>query len=143
MANEVKYTYASQVTLEASGASGASDNFIAADDADLTSANHSDYLFGDFALTCVLGGAPTNAVINLYRRDLNIDGAADDAVPSTTYARTYVGLFAIPVSDSGTYSLTDVPLTQDCEFYIENKTGQSLSAGWVLKVTPKSYAPAT
>lgn len=146
MANEAIQVYASQVTLEASGASCGSGAFVAADDANLTSANHLNYPEADFALTCDFGApvAP-GTYIGLYRRDLNIDGAADAPVPAATYKHTFVGAFALPTgqSASSVYPLADVPLTKECQFYLENKTAQTMSAGWVLKATPKTIKPAT
>jgi len=141
MSNEVKWVYASQVTLEDSGASAASDVFLAADDTTLASGNHSDFPLADFVLHADFGGTPTNGAVRLYRRDLNIDGTADAPVPSATYSNTYMGTFTIPASTTAFYSMTEVPLTKDCQFYIENATGQNLSAGWDLKVTPKTYGP--
>ena len=145
MANEVIWTYASPVTLEDNGASGASDVFIAADDADLNSNNHSLFPLADFVLKADFGAAVgAGAVVNLYRQALNIDGANDAPAPATTYAHLLVGSFLIPngTSATGYYPLTDVPLIADQQYSIENKTAQNISAGWDLKATPKTYEPA-
>lgn len=145
MANEVVYTYASQVTLEASGALAASDAFVAADDADLTSANHSNFPAADFSLTCDFGaGVAAGSYVALYRQDLNIDGTSDAPAPATTYKHTLAGVFHIPsgASASATYPCVNVPITLDCQFSIENKSNQNLSAGWILKATPKTVEPA-
>jgi hypothetical protein len=148
MANEVEWTYASQVTLDASGASAASNVFVAADDTTLASGNHSNYPWADFVLKTVGHGAAvgSNGYIALYRQDLNMDGTAGDAaVPAAANPVLFVGAFRVPDAQASNattyYSLTDVPLSADCAFYIENKTTQSLTAGWTLKVTPKTYAP--
>jgi len=143
MANETEWTYASQVTLEASGASAASDAFVAADDATLSSTNHSDYPVADFVLKCDLGGAPSNATVNLYRCDQNIDGTNDAVAPSSSFPHVLVGVVAIPASTAAYYPFPNVPLSQECKFYLENKTGQTLSAGWTLKATPKTYVPGS
>lgn len=146
MANEVKWTYASAVTLEAAGASTASNAFAAADDTSLAAANHSDYPYADFALTCDFGAAVTGGVtVNLYRQDFAIDGAANAPAPATTYKHLFVGAFVIPSgqSASATYPLTNVPLGKVCKFSIENGSVQNLSAGWVLKATPKTYVPGS
>lgn len=145
MSDEVIWTYASQVTLEASGASGASDIFIAADDADLASANHSNFPLCDFVLKADFGAAVgAAAVVNLYRQDLNIDSTNDAPAPATTYTHLFVGSFVIPsgTSATGYYPLTDVPLMADQQFSIENKTAQNIGAAWTLKATPKTYEPA-
>ena len=146
MSNEAVYTYLTQVTLEASGASGASSTYLAADDADLTSANHSNYPEADFVLTCDFGaGVAAGSSVLLYRRDLNIDGTNDSPAPSASCASQLVGAFIIPsaASASASYPCPDVPIAKDCEFYIYNGTDQDISAGWVLKATPKTFEPAT
>lgn len=146
MANEVKWTYATAVTLEASGASAASNAFAAADDTSLAAANHSDYPLADFVLTCDFGAAVgNNYTVNLYRQDFDITGGTEDApAPATTYKYLFVGAFVIPSgqSASASYPLSSVPLSSTCKFSIENATNQNLSAAWVLKARPKTYAPA-
>ena len=147
MANELKYTYASQVTLEASGASAASSAMVAADDSGLTSANHSNYPLADFALKCDFGAAvDPNKAVYLYRQDLDIDATNDAPAPAAnTYEQTLVGIFVIPSGQSASayYPCTNVPLTQNCQFSVKNGTNQSMSAGWTLKCTPKSYVPGS
>jgi len=146
MANETEWTYASQVTLEDSGASAASDAFVAADDAALSSTNHSNYPVADFVLVCDFGAAvAANKCVYLYRQDLNIDGSNDAPAPAAAYEERLVGIFVIPsgTSATGYYPCEDVPLTKECQFSIKNGTDQNLSAGWDLKCTPKTYAPGS
>lgn len=150
MANESKWTYASQVTLEASGATAANAAFVQADDTTLASAGHSNYPYADFVLKTVGFGAAlasTGTVgVALWRRDLNIDGTAGDegAVTASNKAH-YCGLFVMPnsaASNSTNYvSLDDVRLVADQDYYLENLTGQSLTIGWSLKVKPKTNVP--
>ena len=146
MSDEAIWTYQSQVTLEASGASAASSAMVAAADAALSSANHSNFPLADFALTCDFGAAIAGGTtIALFRQDLAIDGAANAPAPAaSTYEECLVGLFRLPSgqSASATYSLPDVPLTKECQFSIMNNTAQTMSAGWVLKVTPKTMEPS-
>lgn len=145
MANELKYTYTTQVTLEASGASAASAAMVAANDAALSSTNHLNYPLGDFVLKCDFGAAVgANVSVMLYRQDLNIDGTDDAVAPTaSTYEQVLVGIFTIPSgqSASAVYPCVNVPLTKECQFSIKNGTAQSMSAGWTLKVTPKTYVP--
>lgn len=145
MANESVYTYASQIILEASGAQAASAAFAEAADTTLTSANHLNFPEADFALTCNFGGAvAAGKYVSLYRQDNNIDGAADAPDVSASYKQVLVGIFNIPsaASASATYPCVDVPLTKDCGFWIGNDTDQTLSAGWVLKATAKTFEPS-
>lgn len=146
MANELKWTYGTQVTLEANGGQATTGAFAAANDASLSSTNHSNYPYADFVLTCDFGAAVGAGVtVNLYRQDLAIDGATNAPAPATTYKYFFCGAFVIPSgqSASATYPLPNVPLTSQCQFSIENGTAQNLSAGWVLKATPKTYVPGS
>jgi hypothetical protein len=145
MSNEVKWIYANTVTLEASGASAASGVIVAADDAALSSANHSNFPVADIALTCDFGAAiAAGTCIYLYRQDLNIDGTSDAPAPAAAYESLLVGIIPLPsgTSASGTYPANgDIPLSKECQFSIKNGTAQNLSAGWILKITPKTYYP--
>lgn len=145
MSDEVVWTYASQVTLEASGASAASTVFVAANDDTLESSVHSNFPLCDFALNCDFGAAVgANSVIRLYRQDLNIQSTNNSPAPATTYKYFFVGSFVIPngTSATGWYPLTDMPLVKDQQYSIENGTDQNLSVAWKLYATPKTYEPA-
>ena len=146
MANEVEWTYASQVTLEASGASCESNAFVQADDDTLESSVHSDYPLADFVLCCDFGAAVgAGKTVRLYRQDLNIDSTNDAPSPSASCEHLFIGSFVIPsgTSATGYYPLTDVPLAKDCQFWLENKCDHDFTAGWTLKATPKTYAPGS
>ena len=144
MAGEIKWTYADPVTLEDSGTSAASNVFVEADATTLTSANHSNYPVADLVLKCDWSAAPTStSVVNVYRRDLNIDGTSDAIVPASTFPQVLVGVVPIPQSASAVYPIPNVPLSAECSFYIENKSNTTLMAGWTLKATPKTFVPGT
>ena len=145
MADEVIWTYASQVTLEASGASAASNVFVAANDDTLESTVHLNFPLCDFALNCQFGAAvAAGSVVRLYRQDLNIQAANNSPAPATTYLYKFVGSFVIPsgASATGWYPLTDIPLVKDQQYSIENGTDQSIVGNWKLYATPKTYEPA-
>lgn len=144
--NETEWTYATAVELEGSGASAASNVFVDANATTLGSANHSNFPWADLSLTAVVATTvASNCTINLYRHDLLVDGTNASPVPAAGNPVVFVGAFRVPdaqTSASTMYlSVTDVPLAAACEFYIENKTGQTLNAGWKLRVVPKTYAP--
>lgn len=88
--------------------------------------------------------AATSTAINLMRRDLNIDGTADETVPGASNKNKVVRTLNVPAATTAatTHYLqaTDVPLpgAGDCEFYIENGLAVNIPIGWTLKVTPKS-----
>lgn len=142
MSSEVKWFYVTQVVLESAGASAASNIFVAADDTSLASANHSNFPLADLVLKCDFGAAPAaGGTVNIYRQDLDIDGTSDAPAPASTFANILVGVVGIPASTSAYYPIPNVPLSSACQFSIENKTSQSMTSGWTLKATPKTYVP--
>ena len=90
-------------------------------------------------------------LINLYGRPHNIISTNDASAPSTTNDIIYLGSFKAPASTAttdfympliaGRASLPNMYTSQVWEFYIENKTGQTISVNWSLHVTPISYGP--
>jgi len=150
VATEMQWVYASQVTLESSGASAANAAFVAADDTTLASGNHSNYPYADFVLkTNGFGAALTSTgswYCGLWRQTLNIDSTSDEAEPSASNKLHYCGSFLLPNSAASTgnqyVALTDVELVADQQYSIEVALNTSLTAGWTLKVTPKSLKPA-
>lgn len=151
MANESEWTYAASVALETSGATNSNSVFSAAADSTLSSSNHSNYPYGDFVLYApgFSANLGSNKTVNLYRRDLDIAGGTsnDAEAPASSNKQIYVGSFLFPdvaVSSTAYYiSLTDVPLTSVCTFYIENQLGATLTSGWTLTVAPKAFVPGS
>ena len=91
--------------------------------------------------------APTaNTVLNLYLRPLDIQSTNDQDVPDANFTHIYVGSFPLNDVTTAQYISIDISLpnaytSQQYEFYVENKSGQSLPAGWDIYVTPKTYGP--
>jgi hypothetical protein len=143
MANEIKLIYGTQKTLEANGASITSTSFAQADDAGVSSSDTGDYPDGDFALTCTFGTAPAaNKAINVYVQPLNIDDTSDSPSPSANFKRHFVGAF-VPnnVNTAQTLFLRAYDLPKEFNVWLENQGGQTISAGWVLKFTPRTVGP--
>jgi len=87
-----------------------------------------------------------NSSINLYLRPLNIQSTNDGDVPDDNFQHIYVGSFPLNDVTTAQYILITIGLpntktSQEYEFYVENKSGQSLPAGWDIFVTPKTIAP--
>lgn len=87
-----------------------------------------------------------NSTVNLYVRMLDIQSTNDNDVPDANFQHTYVGSFPINDVLTNQYVTIDIALpntksSQNYEFYIENKTGQTIQAGWDIFVTPKTIAP--
>jgi len=90
------------------------------------------------------------STIDLYVRPLNIGsaGTEDAEVPDANFGHMYLGSFphnnpstSAQTATFGTVSLPNVITSQQYEFYIQNNTGQTISAGWTLIVTPITYGP--
>lgn len=105
-----------------------------------------------FALTCqwatVTGVA--NKRIALYARVMNIDGASDPVAPSANRKWAPIGAFLVYAAstatnylfESGMVRLPNAGVDQQYEFYLENQTGQTISSGWSLKITPLTQGMA-
>lgn len=133
-------------TLEANGAAIANNALAQADDAsyDIV-ADGAYYPDADFVLTVTFGTAPTEgAVIALYARPLDVDGTADTEVPETTRPTLFIGSFAVNnVTTAQTLTLRAYDVPTKADYYLHNNgTGQTVSAGWTLKVIPRTVAPA-
>jgi hypothetical protein len=105
-----------------------------------------------FALKCqwatVTGVA--NKIINLYALPLNIQSTNDPVSPGTNRQAQLIGRFIVYAASTGTDywfesdGICDLPnhqTSQDYTFFLENLTGQTISSGWALYVTPKSVGP--
>ena len=133
-------------TLEANGASIANNTLAQADDAsyDLV-ADGAYYPDADFVLTGTFGTAPTEGtVLALYARPLDVDGTADTEVPETTRPTVFIGSFVVNnVTTAQTMTLRAYELPTKADYYVHNNgAGQTLSAGWTLKVTPLTKTAA-
>lgn len=133
-------------TLEASGASIANNTLAQADDASYSVASDGAYYpDAKFVISVTFGTAPTEGTtLALYARPLAIDGTNDAEVPETTRPTVFIGTFVVNNVTTAQYIellAQDVPWS--ASYYIHNNgTGQTVSAGWTLKVTPCTVAPA-
>lgn len=146
MAGELVLTLGTPKTLEANGASIVNNALAQADDADYSVASDGAYYpDAKFVLAATFGTAPTeNTTLALYARPLNIDGTNDAEAPETTRPTVFIGSFVLNNVTTTQYIelvAQDVPWA--ASYYLHNvATGQTLSAGWTLKVTPFTVAPA-
>lgn len=146
MSNEAIVFQGTQKTLEANGAAIANNALSQADDASYgIVADGLSYPDARFVLTGTFSVAPTeNSTLALYARPLNIDGTTDADAPETTRPTQFIGAFVVnnvTTSQSLVCDAQDVPWEAD--YYIHNNgTGQTLSAGWRLLVTPCTMGPA-
>lgn len=141
--------YGSQITHIGSGTSLAAGAMSPSSDVStaLDSTNLSRYDRADLAIKISNTGSVSSAsnTVIVYRRDINIDGTNDEPTPATATSNAWsnhlVDVIVIPpysVASTTYWNARDVPLTDQCEFYIENKMNTAVGAGWTLKVTPKT-----
>jgi hypothetical protein len=146
MAGETIVKWGTQKSLEASGAAIAANAVVQANDLTYSlAADAANYPDAEFVLAATFASAPTEGgVLALYARPLNIDGTSDAEVPKAALPVWFVGSFAVNnVTSTQFMTLLATDLPAEAEYYIHNAgTGQTVSAGWSLKVKPRTYSPA-
>ncbi len=145
MAGEIIRAFGAVKTLESNGGAVTANSVVAADDAGYVAATDGGgFPHARFVLLATFGSAPTEGrVLALYARPKNLDGAVHAQVPEKDRPSYFVGTFVVDnVTAQQAMVLTayDVPL--DADYYLCNLADQTVSAGWVLKVTPMSYKAA-
>lgn len=146
MANETILVFGTPKTLEANGGSIVNNALAQADDANYgVVADGANFPDARFVAAFTFGTAPTEGtVLALYARPLDIDGTNDAQVPEAARPTVYIGAFVVDNVTGTQYAeiiARDVPWL--AAYYLHNNaTGQTVSAGWTLKVTPCSVAPA-
>ena len=143
-----KFGIQDQVSLVAGTAAVANNAFsVAGDVVSGNWTNTDDAAAGSMILECTFSVAPTaSSVIHLYARLLDIVGTSDQQTPDADFNHVYLGSF--PLNNNTTaqiipieIGLPNVKTSQIYQFYLENKSGQSLPAGWKLWLTPKAIGP--
>ena len=138
--------FGTQDTLGTSSAAVANDAFSIAGDLS-TFTNDDDAPQASVILLANFSVAPdANSSINLYLRPLNIQSTNDGDVPDANFQHIFVGSFPLNDVTTAQYILITIALpntktSQEYEFYVENKSGQSLPAAWDIFVTPKTIGP--
>jgi len=146
MAGEAILKKGTEKTLEANGAAIANNALAQADDADYgVVADGANYPDARFVLTGSFTTAPTeNTTLALYARPLNIDGTTDADAPESSRPTLLIGVFVVNnVTTLQAMALFAQDIPWEASYYVHNNgTGQTLSAGWTLKVTPSTIGPA-
>jgi len=138
--------FGTQDTLGTSSASVADNAFSIASDLS-TWTNDDDAPMASVTGTFTCSVAPDAYTgLNLYLRLLNTVSTNDSDVPDANFQHTFAGHFPLNDVTSAQYVTIDIALpngktSQEYEFYIENKAGQTVSAGWDIYVTPKTIGP--
>lgn len=130
-----------------SGSSAVTDGSFSVSGDITTWTNDDDAPMAAVVLEATYSVAPgANSSVSLYARPMNIQSTNDQDAPDANFQHVYLGSFPLNDVTSAQYITLDVTLpnaktSQEYEFYIENNGGQTLSAGWDLYVTPKTYGP--
>lgn len=146
MSNETIIKTGTPKTIEANGASITNNSIVQADDATYgIFVDGGSYPDAKFVLAATFSVAPAEGTtITLYAQSLDIDGTNDTDVPEATRPTVFVGVFVVNNVTTTQYLeliANDVPWL--ASYYLHNNgTGQTISAGWTLKVTPATRAPA-
>lgn len=109
----------------------------------------SSYPDGDIALTVTYATAPSSLpTLLLYARPMDIDGTLDSEAPEAGLPRVFIGYFQLKIM-AGTQTVALGPtgfardLPRRAEYWLyNNSTGQTIQAGWTLKITPRTTKPA-
>ena len=147
MATETILVTGTTKTLEANGAAIANNAVGQADDATYDiQADGGGYPDVRFVLGLTFSVAPTEGTtVALLARPIDVDGTADAEVPETSRPTVYIGAAIVNNVTSAQYHeiyAQDVPWK--AEYYLHNAgTGQTIAAGWTLKVIPYTVKPAT
>lgn len=140
MAGETIVVFGAPKTLEANGGSIANNALAQADDATYDIVTDGGSFPGAlFVAAVTFASAPTEGtVIALLARPLDIDGAADAQAPEATRPVRFIGSFIVDnVTTTQYMECVADRLPKVASYYLHNLgTGQTVSAGWTLKVTP-------
>jgi len=96
-------------------------------------------------LAAAYASGPTEGTtLALIARLLNIDSTNDAEAPEASRQDRFIGNFTVNNVTSTQYmELVAYNLPREADYYIANNgTGQTVSSGWSLKVTPMTRAPA-
>ena len=141
------HKFGTQDTLGTTSTAVANDAFSIAGDLS-TWTNDDDAPMASVTLLANFSVAPTaNSSINLYLRPLAVQSTNDGEIPDANFQHRYVGSFPLNDVTTAQYITIDISLpnaytSQQYEFYVENKSGQSLPTLWDLYVTPKTIGGA-
>lgn len=146
MSGENILAYGATKVLESSGVLIANNAVAQADDAtyDLV-VDGGGYPDAMFVITAAFAVAPSEgAVLALYARPLDVDGLLDTEIPEASRPTRFIGAFVVNnVTSLQVMELTAYDVPRKADYYIHNNsTGQSVSVGWTLKVTPRTNKAA-
>lgn len=137
-------------TIEANGAAVLNNNVGQADDASYSVATDgAGYAHAEISISGAFSVAPTeHSTFDLWARPLTVDGISghDSEAPENGTAfkgHWYLGaVFLNNVTSTQYLLLRSLDIPPNFSVYFLNLSGQTLSAGWTMKVTPIAYKAA-
>lgn len=124
---------------------------VAADISTFT--NNDDAPFCVMVFRCQWATLPTDHTsIDIFARKLNIEGTNDSPVPDAANLDQRIGAFTVDGTvaiNTNTFLVTDwlrLPnhkSIQEYDFYFQNNSGQTITAGWAAWITPATGGPHT
>lgn len=149
MSGEPIAVYGASITLEANGAAIVSNNVGQADDNSYSVATDGGgWSEAEFVFTGTFTTAPNeNTTLVLIAQELDIDGTADAQPPengATTFKGRVIASFVLNnVTTAQSIRAIGYDLPPLANYWIWNAaTGQTLPAGWGLKLRPRNWQPA-
>lgn len=132
-------------TLESSGGSITNNSVVQADDANYDTVSDGEGCSdAEFVLQATFGTGPTEGtVLALYARPLDVHSTDDTEVPEAARPTRFVGSFVVNnVTSAQNMICVGRNLPKLAAYYIHNSgTGQTVSSGWKLYVTPITKTP--
>lgn len=113
----------------------------------VTWTNDDDAPAANVVLEVTFASAPVAGTnVALYVAPQNIQSTNDQTAPNANFLHTFLGTFPVENVTSAQFISLDVALpntktSSEFNFYIQNNSGQTASAGWNLYVTPKTIGP--
>lgn len=134
------------VTLEASGSSITNNSVVQADDANYDTVTDGEGApDGEFTASFAFSVAPTEGtVLAVYARPLDVISTNDTEVPELARPTRYIGRFVVNNVTTTQYGTPFIGrnLPKLAAYYLVNvATGQTVSSGWTLYVTPYTLTP--
>jgi len=138
--------FGAQTSLDSTSGSVSNDTFSVAGDLS-TFTNSDDAPQASVVLEATLSVAPdANSSVAFFAQMIDIQSTNDQLVPTANFQQVFLGSF--PVKDVTTaqfipiiISLPNNATSQIYQFFIQNNTGQTISAGWDIHITPKTIGP--
>jgi hypothetical protein len=148
--SEIEFFGTQDTVTAGGGTSAVTDTSFSASGDKTTWTNDDDVKTATAVLTFQYpSGTIDRGGIHLYAHVLDVDGTTESPAPSSTYKQKYLGTFPTNTGMSATtnYSvpieiaLLNTKTSQTYDFYVENQCNVTMTAGWTLKITPKTKGP--